>query len=1083
MEYTYYAFISYKREDEKWAKWLQKKLEAYGFPTALRKENPTLPSKIRPVFRDQSELSGGNLKDEIEKGLKGSKYLIVICSPRAAKSPWVSKEVQYFIDHGGENNIIPFIIGGSPNATNPEDECFPEGLRQLSGEKEILGININEMGRDAATIKVIARMFGLRFDTLWQRHERAKRNRRIAIIAGTLTFAILSFGIGAYMVYLNTQIAAERDRAENQTKIANQERNRANNEYNNVLKANKALAQAKDSILLQSNLIAQTNKNLEESNRELEKERDNVLTTNWFLMASQSKSAAGIANDLIQKGNPLMAQRITMNYMPDSASNFIWPYVPDIEQAYRKALSYRYSAEWHQDAYIEHKLAVNSASFNSKGDKIVTASNDNTAVLWNINTGDTLTLQHNWLVNCAAISEDGKFIATGCRDKYVRLWDAETGRLLDAWKLSGNVWEVMFTKDNKYIFSYDSDNDLSVYTIENNKLLGRLPYHQHLSHNILDETGYSFVYNFMDSVITSVRIPLLVDNFSLIEEIAKRKDIDAFEKLLSHMQPNDITPIVLPHRYHIKDLKYNGKTGTVCILSRDSLATLGDLRTGSIVDQIPNVIDYSFSPNGSTLALSKSDGHVSLISLEQGLYNKKGISIDTDVSLKQIQYSDDGIYLIGTSNDKIYIWDVIDNYSELTILRHKSPIKYSSINNDGKNVVTITNDYRVNLWGHSKDYNKTSLAIVDSYANAITFNKEETKFYVASYDGHISCYDIITGKQSWRIPTYTGNFKGLQNNCIAVNNDGTLLAVGNDNGEVLVVDAIFGSLLHRYQIHDGNIYSIFFVDENKVITASRDKKVIISDIPHEKVITTYRHDKPVIYANITKGLNQIISATSNGLFLWQKNSTKSIYFPILNDNIESVAYNAPTNRVAIGTSNGTIAIKSVDKLNDQGLIFQHGESRKPEFFLFDSFLSINHDSSLMERMQGSMEGNFLASNLFDLLSHKGKVDALQFSNDGSYLISKCNKSIKVWDTATGVCVNDEIRIGIGFRCFAMSPQKKYIATSCMDIKNEIPNKKNRIIDYLFLWKYNSLNSSLSNEKRQIPNWKLTPKEKRRYYLE
>ena len=199
-DYTYYAFISYKREDEKWAKWLQKKLESYGFPVALRKENPMLPAKIRPIFRDQSELSGGNLKEEIEKGLNGSKYLIVICSPRAAQSPWVSKEVQYFIDNGREDSIIPFIIGGSPNATNPEEECFPEGLRQLSGEKEILGININEMGREAAAIKVIARMFGLRFDTLWQRHERAKRRRRLSVIAGVILFSLISFSVGAYMV-------------------------------------------------------------------------------------------------------------------------------------------------------------------------------------------------------------------------------------------------------------------------------------------------------------------------------------------------------------------------------------------------------------------------------------------------------------------------------------------------------------------------------------------------------------------------------------------------------------------------------------------------------------------------------------------------------------------------------------------------------------------------------------------------------------------------------------------------------------------------------------------------------------------
>ena len=35
-QYTNIAFISYKREDEEWAKWLQKKLEHYKLPTEIR---------------------------------------------------------------------------------------------------------------------------------------------------------------------------------------------------------------------------------------------------------------------------------------------------------------------------------------------------------------------------------------------------------------------------------------------------------------------------------------------------------------------------------------------------------------------------------------------------------------------------------------------------------------------------------------------------------------------------------------------------------------------------------------------------------------------------------------------------------------------------------------------------------------------------------------------------------------------------------------------------------------------------------------------------------------------------------------
>lgn len=137
-EYKYLAFISYKREDEKWAKWLQHKLEHYKLPTSVRKTNPSLPERVRPVFKDTTDLAGGVLEKAIKEALYFSKYLIVICSPRAAQSPWVCKEVQEFIDSGREEFIIPFIIDGEPNSKELNKECFPKSLRTLVGEKELL---------------------------------------------------------------------------------------------------------------------------------------------------------------------------------------------------------------------------------------------------------------------------------------------------------------------------------------------------------------------------------------------------------------------------------------------------------------------------------------------------------------------------------------------------------------------------------------------------------------------------------------------------------------------------------------------------------------------------------------------------------------------------------------------------------------------------------------------------------------------------------------------------------------------------------------------------------------------------------
>lgn len=195
-KFEYFAFISYKRRDRRTAKRLQRWLEYYRLPLDVRKTDTRLSKGIRPVFKDTTDLTPGRLHEEIERALDNSRYLIVVCSPEAAKSKWVNKEVQYFIDQGRADDIIPYIIGGEPNSADPRKECYPEGLRALSGKREILGANIAENGRRAAAVKVVARMFGLRFDTLWQRHRRRLMIQRIAwTVIGLvlLTAGILAF--------------------------------------------------------------------------------------------------------------------------------------------------------------------------------------------------------------------------------------------------------------------------------------------------------------------------------------------------------------------------------------------------------------------------------------------------------------------------------------------------------------------------------------------------------------------------------------------------------------------------------------------------------------------------------------------------------------------------------------------------------------------------------------------------------------------------------------------------------------------------------------------------------------------------
>ena len=92
----YYAFISYSHQDKVWGDWLHKSLETYRVPGHLvgtASRDGAIPSRVTPVFRDREELpTATNLGEAINQALEDSRYLVVICSPRSARSQWVNEE-------------------------------------------------------------------------------------------------------------------------------------------------------------------------------------------------------------------------------------------------------------------------------------------------------------------------------------------------------------------------------------------------------------------------------------------------------------------------------------------------------------------------------------------------------------------------------------------------------------------------------------------------------------------------------------------------------------------------------------------------------------------------------------------------------------------------------------------------------------------------------------------------------------------------------------------------------------------------------------------------------------------------------
>ncbi len=113
----YDAFISYSHKlDEELAKRLQPGIERFAKPWYRMR-------RLR-VFRDDASLSASpRLWESIERALAASEWLILLASPEAAQSPWIEREVQWWLENKPDpvDHLLIAVTDGCPpwDPSNP----------------------------------------------------------------------------------------------------------------------------------------------------------------------------------------------------------------------------------------------------------------------------------------------------------------------------------------------------------------------------------------------------------------------------------------------------------------------------------------------------------------------------------------------------------------------------------------------------------------------------------------------------------------------------------------------------------------------------------------------------------------------------------------------------------------------------------------------------------------------------------------------------------------------------------------------------------------------------------------------------
>jgi len=112
-----------------------------------------------------------------------------------------------------------------------------------------------------------------------------------------------------------------------------------------------------------------------------------------------------------------------------------------------------------------HKEGVNTASFSPDGTRVVTASKDDTARVWDARTGEAITppLPHEDDVWRASFSPDGRFVISSGRDKTARVWDAASGKSIHVLKHADGVTAASFNPGGDRILTASWDGTAQIW--------------------------------------------------------------------------------------------------------------------------------------------------------------------------------------------------------------------------------------------------------------------------------------------------------------------------------------------------------------------------------------------------------------------------------------------------------------------------------------------------------------------------------------------------------------------------------------------------------------------------------------------
>jgi WD40 repeat protein len=624
---------------------------------------------------------------------------------------------------------------------------------------------------------------------------------------------------------------------------------------------------------------------------------------------------------------------------------------------------------------LHHGGEVQDASFSPDGTKVVTASADDTAQVWDARTGQTIgqaMKDMDW-VHAAEFSPDGTKVVTASWDGTARIWDARTGVQIgsamqhDTSIERGRVNCAHFNADGTEIVTASWDHTARIWDASNpaHAQIGKPLVHQ--LPNAISETVWTAVFNPKGP-------PQVVVTASADHE-ARLWDLKTYTEKLHTLHNDEVNMAVISSDG--RWIATGADDGTAYILDAKTFQHVGlplEHRHGNSINYI------AFSPDSREIVTASKDDTARLWAVPSG--KPIGQPMRHSAWVRAATFSADSKYVVTASYDRTArVWDAHTGQPLSEPMRHGGAVYMARFSpTDSSLIVTASFDHTARIWKWNRV--EELPAISGSGAlRAVCLDAGADKLVTVTASG-AQIWNARTGQSAGQM-TATGPV--------------TLAACSTD-----------GTLLFTASGKQGQI-------RNAMTGAPVGSTIPLPETPHAAVFDAHNRWLAVV--------------APDQMWLWDAATGQPQVSPIrLGGDATGAVFSGDANMIATWSHGGTVSVWNVATGAAIGKPMIHqGEVKSANFSPDGQQLvassTTGHAATLWTVRTGAQVGVLKVDNW---------VPDAEFSPNGRWIATSYGSAAQVWDVASKSRVSQLMEENDTVLRSSFSPNSQWVLTASQD---------------------------------------------------